>query len=231
LHSFVFAQAARPDNTSVNTALQNTIDFYYASIGENAHLYIGSEHTGYNTSVTGHPYLDTTEMQIGSIFCSGILYKNIPLLYDIANDEIIINKYKQSYLISLPHEKIGFFSIRADTFVMVMPDTAARNLPAAGFYNRIYNGKTLVLVKRKKILNEDPPANGASKFHYVQRNTYFVKKEKTYFRVTSKRSLFKLFDDKGKDIRRYLRKNKINFNDQPEYAIAQAARYYDSLTN
>ena len=159
------------------------------------------------------------------------LYKNIPLLYDIVNDEIVINKYNQTYLMNLPEEKISFFSMLTDTFIRIVPDSAGKALPGIGFYNRIYNAKMQVLVKRKKVLTEDPPAYGVSQFHYLQRNSYFVKKQKIYFQVSSRKSLFKLFDDKSKEIRRYLRKNKIDFKEQPENAIVQAAQYYDLLTN
>jgi hypothetical protein len=230
-NNLLFSQNGPADSASASPALQNTIDFYYTITGENAHLYSGSEYVMANSAVIGHPYFDTTAMVNGSIYFSGTLYKNVPLLYDILHDDIIINKYNQNYFIRLPGEKIAFFSISKDTFVRVVPDSANKALPGIGFYDRIYNGRTEVIVKRKKVLNEDPPANGVSQFHYLQRNSYFVKKQHIYFQVSSRKSLLKLFDDKNKDIRRYLRKNKINFKDQPEYAILQASKYYDLLTN
>lgn len=231
VNNLLFSQTGTADSTSSGPALQNTIDLYYTITGENAHLYSGSEYVRTNSTVIGHPYFDTTSLLNGSIYLSGTLYKNIPLLYDILHDDIIINKYNQNYFIRLPGEKIDFFSIATDTFVKVVPDSADKVLPGIGFYNRIYNGKTEVIVKRKKVLNEDPPANGVSQFHYLQHNSYFVKKKNVYFQVSSRKSLFKLFDDKNKEIRKYLRKNKINFKEQPEYAILQASKYYDLLTN
>ena len=100
-----------------------------------------------------------------------------------------------------------------------------------GFYQRIYNGKTEVLVRRKKIIRDDPVTNGELKSRYIQLNNYYVKKKGVYSEVNGKKSLFRLFGDKDKEIRKYFKANKIKYNKFPELAIAKAAEYYDLLTN
>lgn len=231
INNLVFSQTVLTDSLSTEAAFQNTIDLYYSAIGENAHLYNGSENIGYNTTVIGHPYLHTTEMEAGSLYYDGTLYKNIPFLYDIFNDELIINKYNQNYKITLASEKISYFSYASGTYIRIVPDSADKVLAGIGFYNRIYNGKTTVLIKRKKTIREDAVTTGVATSRFIQQNTYFVKRGNSYSRVSSKKSLIKLFNEQSKEIRKYLKKNKIDFKSQPEYAIVEAARYYDLLTN
>lgn len=153
------------------------------------------------------------------------------MLYDILNDEIMINKYNQNYFIRLANEKVAYFSILTHTFIRIVPDSTSKILPGMGFYDRVYNGKTEVLVKRKKIIKEDPPSGNELVSKFVQHNSYFVKMHNAYFQVATKNSLSKLFKDKYKEIRRHLKKDKIKFRKQPELAIIKAAQYYDLLTN
>ena len=234
LHCFsshpLFSQT-NPDSVSSATALQNTIDFYYSVTGENAHLYIGSEYGGYNNRIIGNPYFDTASFENGSIYYNGTLYNKVPMLYDIWNDNVIIYKYKQNYRIRLVNEKVSYFSILAHTFIRIVPDSTGKVLPGIGFYDRVYDGKTEVLVKRNKIIKDDPPIANEISSRYLQRNSYFVKKHNVYFQVSTRKSLLELFDDRDKEIRKYLRKNKIKFRKQPEYTIIKAAQYYDLLTN
>ncbi len=219
------------DSNSSKAALQNAIDLYYAVTGENAHLYIGSQSAGYDKKIIGNPFFDTIAVQNGSIYYNGTLYKSIPMLYDILNDDILINKYNQNYYIRLANEKVGYFSILKHNFIRIVPDSADKTLPGIGFYDRIYNGKTEVIVKRKKLIMDDPPISNEIVTRFVQYNSYFVKKNHAYFQVVTKSSLSKLFEGKYKEIRRYLKKSKIKFRKQPELALIKAAQYYDQLTN
>jgi hypothetical protein len=224
------SQTALTDSAQATTAAINTINIYYSQIGENAHLFNGAENNGYNQSVLGHPYLDSTVMEEGDIFFDGVLYKKIPLLYDLYNDQIIINKYKQNYKITLPKEKIGFFSLNAHTYIRMNASTKEKDL-IAGFYDRVYDGNTTVLVKRKKLLADADALNGVARMRYTPKENYFVKTKGDYTEITNKKNLFKLFGEQYKDVRKYLKKNKINYKKQPEYYIAKASEYFDQLTH
>lgn len=228
--SLLFSQIA-PDSIPSNVALQNTINFYYSVTKENAHLYIGSEYAGYDNRVIGNPFFDTATAQNGSIYYNGTFYRKVPMLYDILNDDILVNRYNQYYFIRLAKEKIGYFSILTHNFIRIVPDSNNKALPRAGFYDVVYNGKTEVLVKREKTIKDDQPITYELISRYIQHNSFFVKIQNTYFEVSTKKSLFKIFDSKYREIRSYLKKNKIKFRKQPELAIIKAAQYYDLLTN
>ncbi|HXB45289.1 MAG TPA: hypothetical protein VNV85_14585 [Puia sp.] len=231
LSSDLLFSQSNPDSVSSATALQNSIDFYYAFTGVNSHLYIGTEYGGYNIRIIGSPYFDTAAMQNASIYYNGTLYYNVPMLYDILNDDVIINRYNQNFRIRLAKEKISYFSLLAHTFIRIVPDSTGKALPGIGFYDRIYNGRTEVLVKRTKAVKDEPLIGNEIVSRFLQHNSYFVKKHNIYFQVGTRKSLLKLFDDRDKQIRKYLRKNKIKFRQQPENTVVKAAQYYDQLTN
>ncbi len=226
-----FSQAAGIDSVSENPSLKNIVSLYYRSTGENSHLNNGSEYAGYDVNFIGNPFFDTTAMQPGSVYYDGTLYENLPILFDICNDAVIINRYNQDFRIRLVNEKIGYFSLLSHTFVRIVPDSASRLVIGIGFYDRVYKGKMEVLVRRKKIIKDDPVVNGEIKSRYKAVENYFIKRNNAYFPVRTEKSVVRLFKDRDKEIRRYIKKNKLSFKKQPEYAIIQVARYYDQLTN
>ena len=228
-----FSQTILPDSISAPTATINTINFYYSQIGENSHLFIGSEiqYPRKDAVIRGDQFLDTSAMRSGSVFYNGTLYHNVLLLYDIYHDAVITYSYKQYFKLALVREKVKYFTILNDTFIRIVKDSTSQSLRSSGFYQILYNGKTKAFVKREKIIDANALGGDNNTLKFEQHNYYFIKRDDHYYPVINQKSLFLSFADKGKMVRSYLRKKKISFRKEREYAIANAAQYFDQLTN
>jgi len=224
------AQSALTDSSSGQDAVKNTIDFYYKSIGENAHLYNGSEYISNNYQLTKNPLFESIFSMSGSIAYDGTLYKDVPLAYDIYHEEVIINRYEKNFRIKLVNEKIDSFSFFGHHFIRIVPDSADNPLLTIGFYDVMYNGHTTVLVKRRKKYEETVVSSGAIT-QYIQDDHYFIKKDNVYYEVHNKKTTLQVYKDKKKDLQKLLRKNKIKFKPAPEFGIVRTAEYYDQLKN
>src|SRR5450631_4456178 len=77
-------------------ALKNAQNYFQYTIGEDAHIFAGKEYLGYATYIKGHPFFLTDQMQQCEIFYDGTLYENIPLLFDIVSQKIVMNRYNQN---------------------------------------------------------------------------------------------------------------------------------------
>jgi hypothetical protein len=227
----VFPQTGLHDSSNASPALQSAISLYYHVTGENNHLNKGSEYPGYDVNLIGHPYFDTTAMTPGWISYEGTRYSNVPMLFDVYEDAVVINRYEKNYKIRLANEKIDSFSFLSHTFIRIVPDSNGSPSAGIGFYNRLYNGKYAVFVKRRKIIKDDPVIHGEMKSRYLAIEDYFIKKNGVYYPVRTAKSVTGLLKDKDKDLRRFIKKNKLNFKKRPEYAIVQVVKYYDEITN
>ena len=230
-HLQLSAQIVIPNNFIGNTPFQNTVALYYDSIGINAHLFIGSEYTFPDPIIKGFPFLDTNVLRKGNIYFNGVLYQDVPMLYDIQTDNIITTRYHQYFFIRLPSEKVSYFFLGGYLFIRLVPDSSDKVLPSIGFYKVLYNGKSTVLLKSSKSISNDPPIDDKVNINFVIWRSYFIKKGNEYFRVLNQKSLLKLLGDNDKVIRRFLRKNKLKFKKKPDETIAKAAAYYDQITN
>lgn len=222
------AQSTAADTAWYRLSIENTRAQYFKSLKENAPFYTGSEEVGYGQNMMGHPFFESDSLQKGSIYYDGTLYENIPILYDLVSDEVILKDYRNNYFIRLSSVKIRYFTLLTHTFIRPEPDSNAATFQDNGFYDRIYDGKTKIFVKRRKQINYTVTSEKTI-YRYDQYNLYLIKKEDAYFKVTGKKSLLSLLQDKKTEIKKYVAKAKLNFKKDMENAIRKTVIYYDEI--
>ncbi len=219
------------DSSSAQLSTSNAIAFYNKYIGESSHLYSGSEHAPYEFRINGNPYFESNLLQNGSINYNDILFRNVLMAYDIVRDEVTTNRYNENFRMKLVSEKIAYFSLFGHFFVRLVQDSLSKSLIPTGFYDRLYNGKIKLFAKRQKIIKETVTADEGDKLWFEENDLYFFYKNEKYYSIKSKNDLLDFFRDRKKDVKRYLRKNKIKFNKDKETTILKSVEYYDQLKN
>jgi hypothetical protein len=194
-------------------------------LGDDSRLYNGYEYIRNGTPAKGFPFFDTDSLQTGSLFYDGILYRDIPLEYDLVQDELIIYDHTGSALIGLISGKIDHFSIGPHQFRYQVADKTASSLPKTGFYEVLFaSGSVMLLERREKKLifstNRDDLAR------YDQENMYFLHIGDRFYRVDGKDDLLDVLKDKKDALKKYIRENKIRFSKQMEKALIQVTGYY-----
>jgi hypothetical protein len=218
------------DSSSAQLSTSNAIAFYNNFLGEEGHLYNGSEHVPYDFRIKGNPYYLSTLLQPGFVNYNGILYQPVSMAYDIVRDEVTANRFNQTFRITLVSEKIAYFSLFNHYFMRIDPDTNNK-LITPGFYDRIYDGKIKLFAKREKKIKESVTAEEGDQLWFTENDLYFIFRNNKYYAIKDKNDLFDFFKDRKKDLKKYLRKNKIKFKNEPELAILKSVEYYDQLKN
>jgi hypothetical protein len=216
------------ENNSQQLAIKNTISRYYKSLGEQSGIYRGPGYTGYPYQLSnGHQFFESPNLTQGTIFYDGMLYKDIPMWYDLVKDEVVVQTIDSLSMISLHNERIDYFSLLGHYFIKISQDSSSSL--STGFYDQIYKGKTEVLVRRYKGTLEDVSTEGIFTKILKQKNEIYLKKEGKYFSVLSSGSVLKVLGNKQKEILSHLKKNAIKFKKDPEKAIVMMVSYYDQL--
>jgi hypothetical protein len=232
-YTLVFLSLCAKASAQVDTStlqIVNTVYQAYSSVfKENTRIYNGSSFGGYFHRINGHPFFQSAELEKGFIIYDGILYPGIPLGYDIVQDQVIINYHDQQFNLQLLPEKIREFSVRGHRFVRISADTINGAGISTGFYESLYSNDATVLAKRTKKIQY--PQRPEDSLKFVQYDFYFIRMKDAYHAVNSKRSLMSLFGKQKSEVRKYLRKNGLNYKRDPGAAIIAAAKYYHQLTN
>jgi hypothetical protein len=204
------------------------VQLYFKAVGENAHVYNGYEYRTTDKSILGSPYFLSDAMVPITLSYDEGYYQNIPAIFDLVLDLVVINRLDQNFMISLIPEKLSAFTMQNHHFIRVTKDSLRGINLATGFYERLYDGKSTVLVKHKKIII-DQMLYGISTLTYGDENIYYVRFSGVYVPVHGKSSVLNLFKSKKSEIKTFIRRNKLNLKSEFEKTLVAVSAYYDQL--
>jgi hypothetical protein len=227
-----FAQNVRADSSSQTNAFNNALTLFYVSIGEQSPIYNGAEYYFYDPLIKGNAYfLDVNAFTPGTILYDRTLYHDVPMLYDVFSDKVVVLLYNHFSKISLVKEKVQSFEFLNHRFVNISADSLNNNsIIKSGFYDELYSGKSQVLCKRSKNIQTNSSVS-INESYFTPAKDYFFRKNNIYYSITSQGSMLNVLKDKKKELQQYIRANQIKFRKTPEEAMVKIASYYDHLIN
>src|SRR5258708_23904736 len=108
---YILSQNVTAQTVDDSTNASNIIDIYYRDLGEQSPLYNGSEYIEYAfTLQEGHPFFESVAYVNGNIDFDGMIFHEVPMLYDIIKDQVVIRDFQKLYKINLPADKIRQFT-------------------------------------------------------------------------------------------------------------------------
>ena len=223
--AYCLAQPAKQDTSFLASAKQYQEALYNKFIHGQARLYNGSEYRDFFSKDDEHPYFGIDDWAYGDILYDEELYKNIPLFYDIYHDKVIAEHLLNGAKLELISEKVQRFSISGHTFVRLRRDEL--NVITEGFYDLLYNGSTKVYCRREKQLQRKIESNTIIE-RFDSKNRVYILHKGAYFPVRKKSSVLDVLSDRKQELKSFIKKNKIKFDDNRENAIVRITTYYDS---
>jgi hypothetical protein len=214
LNFTLFAQTTPPMDSSIRT-----------QPGSDSRLYNGREYIRNGTSAKGFPYFEWDSLRPGLLNYDGISY-DMPLEYDLAQDQLVIRNYADNILISLVPEKTSHFSIGSFHFRYFASGTD--HLQEPGFYQELFTGSRVTLLARRH-KNLVFPSTTEEQPKYVEINTYFVLKDGSSYKISSDKELLDVLHDRKEELKKYIRKSHLSFNHQLEGSLIQTIAYYQQL--
>ena len=224
------AQTKLQDSLIFQSAISNTLAVYYSQLGDQSPLYNGSLYTptGF-TFRRGIPYFPSEQFDSGSVVYDGITFGHLPLLYEDLR-QLLITK-NDNYLLQLVNPRIRSFFISGHSFVRLVADSLNPGISRTGFYEVLYPGPSSVLKETFKKIIEQPSIEEYTVLRFIEVSyDYFIKSGNTYKRVKSAGQLTDILHDHQKEIRRFMKKNKLNFRRDRDNTLIQVAGYYDQIT-
>lgn len=229
-NSYVFGQNRSSDSLQLHQLEANITNGFNKAMGKQAGLYNGPEFIPYGfVSPTNANFKDSVTFVIGNVNYDGVLYTNVPLIYDLHQELLITRLHNGFTSYSLLNEKIDNFDMFDHHFVRFQPDDINR-IMAAGFYDELYNNKLQLLAKRYKDLQEEHLEFTITNV-FSEKNTYFLKKENKYYRVQNSSDFLKVLRNKKNELKKYVKDNKLDFRKNRERSMIMLVSYYDKITN
>lgn len=223
------AQDSTTESSVVSASFSNAVTSYHQYTNKQSRLYTGVEYFGYAPSIEGIPYFSNNEWNRGSIFYDDIRFDTVHMMYDLVKDRVIILHYNRFYRLALFSEKVKEFTLMGHHFVRIVQDPGSHAALSTGFYDELYTGTTRVLVKRSMFIEETVKETLERKFVNIKRVYLF--KDGQFHIIRSKGALFSYLKDHAREVKQFLRKQKLKFRLDKENTIFRAAAYYDSINH
>jgi hypothetical protein len=190
-------------------------------------LYNGRAWRNLYYKIKGDQFLFSTEFLTGSVTIAGKTFTNLPLKYDIYNDELLTIT-DHSIILQLNKEMIDRFTIKYRDRIFDFKRIDADSLSSlSGYVNVLYDGGTSLYVKYRKEILLLAVENKYDMFNQV--NRIFVEKNRQMFRVDSKRELLKLMEDQKRSVTGFIRSGKLRISRKSPDSFKPVIEYYDKL--
>jgi hypothetical protein len=230
-----FGQSAQNDTANTRYALSNITANFYVAMGQQSRLYSGHEYLPYDRTIKGtalYP-LDAQTWAVGEVTYDGLLYKNVPLMYDIYKDVLISLLYNHYSMYTLLSERVSDFTFSGHHFVRVNAEGLIDDKSGivTGFYDQLYGGKTEVLARRTKTIQNSTNQTLALETYFIGHDDYYIKKGNVYYKVGGQGSFLNVLKDKKQALQKYMKDNSFKFRTDPEVAMARLAAYYHQISN
>jgi len=220
--------------TDSKTTVPEDVPEFPLSLYKNAtfgaqNLYNGRLYYIYDSREEEFQFYEARKLKKGIVYYDGQQYDSIPMMYDIVRDELIILHANDYENILLQSRKVKYFSIYNHNFYQLESGAEINPDMRTGFYDKIYSGKTKILVRRTKE-RQEKIVDKKLIVQFPFKDFYYLYKDGKYNTVRSKKSVLALFPEHKSELRKALRTNKIKYRKERESAIVTMVTRYDELT-
>lgn len=224
-------QALPADSGFVSTALNRAKLSYTRALGAESHLYNGVQYKEMNATdeAGGIPYFLSDDWVEGTVFYDGELYEQVPILYDLVRDKLVIEHGVNGIKLELIDQKVMYFTLPGHHFVHLLGDTIKGSILTSGYYDLQLAGKVKLYVKWQKERLEIIEDN-AIRVLFVPHNSFYIVKNGSFIPVQTKASVLKALND-NKSLRKFIRKNGIQFRQDRVRAITLVVSQYNESEN
>jgi hypothetical protein len=223
----VVAQSAADDSMLYKRAVSNLVNLYQQSSGDQSGLYNGSQYAGYPFKLTeGHPFFLYDRHGAGSVVYDGVLYENVLMQFDEVQDALIMDS--SSRRIQFINDRVTQFTLFNNNFIRIVRDTENTTLVRTGFYEVLYDGKISLLKKEEKQVRDDVTTGELLRFIDIHQY-YYIKMNNTYYSISNRKSILSIFKDRKKEVKQFIRKNKLSYRKDRDNMLTKATAWYDQL--
>ncbi len=224
-----WGQSAADDSALYKKAVYHTIGVYHQTMGDQSGLFNGIQYAQFPFSFAdnAHPFFKDDKPGTASVIYDNVLYENVQMQYDEVQDVVFMQD--SSRRIQLLNQRVTAFTLFGNSFIRLVKDSANAVLVNTGFYNLLYSGSTRLLKKEEKMIREDVSTGVIIRYIEVMSH-YYIDRNNTWYSIKSKNGLLDIFKDRKKDLRQFIKKNKLNYRKDRDNMLVKVTAYYDQLT-
>lgn len=164
---------------------------------------------------TGHPFYISNIFQKGTIDSDLGYGRDVLIMYDCYKDGLIMQILNNGkpYQIVMNPEFIKGFQLHGKKFINLGKYEGVGNEKYRNYYELLFDGNIKLLCAHEKVFSDDNSGSGSSYNANIQ---WFFYKDSELFELKNSRSLYFIYPEKKKEIKKYLKENQLILKIMPE---------------
>ena len=186
----------------------------------------------YRKQYRGNPFIAEHYWPTADLRYKGMSYSGFQINYDLYLDDFILlytDNNNKKYIV-LSKEYLESFSY-TDTVshqehfyeYFRIPGTTGKEL-----YEKVYDGRTSFIIRPDCAISDDPSDSFPGE--YIRSYHYFIKVEGKYERIHSKKTLLNALDGNVREVKKFIRKNRLKINSRNPENIIPVLKYFDEIS-
>lgn len=194
---------------------------------QNTPLLTGTLYHAKRNAMKSHPFYNTSNFQKGTINYRGHHFKEVDLIYDVYNDELIIRNPSYVELSNEPilliKDQVSSFVVQGARFEYVEKKIGPYT---RSFFEVLHKGNNISLLsKRMKVVKIRDQST------YEHEDKYYLVEQDESSRITSAASIIRRFPERKKEIKVFLKKNRLKIRRTgSDEALKMLVRFCDELS-
>jgi len=221
------AQQVKPDKSSSNL-IEITREFY----GTDDVLVNGQKYIPGHFLADGNPYFPLETWAKGTLKISGTLYEKVDLMYNAETDQVVLRtrlNNGDTIFVARNILKTEAFIIGQHSFIRLL--STEINQQSAGFYEEVYHGNFVFLIKYQKTFIADYSKTSPNGHFSKLISTNYIYQNGQLTKVTNQKSFLNYFSQNSKAIKSFMKKNKIRYAKANFSTMKLLLQYCDDLSS
>ena len=229
---FPDATRAQRDFPGEGNAFSRLETYYRHATGIDKRYINGSEYLDVFPGCIGHPFFLDGYWCFGELVMEGRRYKGIPVKYDLYGDQLLYNHVHPSgsYVIVLNKTRVDTFVIEGHLFCKLTLSEALQGIPATRsmeqFFEVVSRGPATFYQKWQKSFSEPTKHEGGT---FSLQKEWYILNNNRYYRIKRKYQLVRALGDREKEVKAYIRENRVIFRPGDESAVKKVVDHYNSM--
>lgn len=181
-------------------------------------LITGGQYAEASRLIQGNPYFASRQFENGTLSINGIVYPEVPLLYDSFLDQVVTFHPIFNQKILIKPEKIDAFALSNGSMFRFIPGNEDYLHNQNGIYEVLGAGEFTALAKRYKTTKE---LRELSQYDavFVEKSDFFLWRDGVFFSVGKQKQVFETLGLNSKETRKKLRSQGLNLKQNPEKSL------------
>ncbi len=217
------AQSVAINNGPANPAEDSVISRYLSNRGELLPIYNGRQFSSGYAAIKGSAFYGVKDWTLGSVCYEGVWYHQIPQLYDIYRDELLI-RHPSGIPLVLYGDRVQAFQFNELKFVRL--SAGQTGMPRTGYYEVLEEGPLTIYAYRFCLLEERIVDQHVEK-EFMNKSRYYAVWKGEVISVNSQKQLSGITRDKRQEIQQALKSAGVRFKKNPSEALKIIAHTFN----